>query len=88
MEITNVKVYKTEREGSRLRAYVTVTLDDCFVIHNIRLIEKEDKLVVAMPSRKLADGTHEDIAHPINRETREMFEKSIIAEYNNPTVEE
>jgi stage V sporulation protein G len=88
MEITSVKVHKTEKEGSRMKGYATVTLDDCFVVRNIRIIEGEDKLFIAMPSRKVADDKYEDIAHPINAETRKMFEDKIIAEYNNPTVEE
>jgi stage V sporulation protein G len=89
MEITSVKVHKTEREGSRMKGYATVTLDDCFVVRNIRIIQGEDKLFIAMPSRKVADDKYEDIAHPINAETRKMFEDKIIAEYENPTeVEE
>jgi stage V sporulation protein G len=88
MEITSVKVHKTEREGSRMKGYATVTLDDCFVVRNIRIIQGEDKLFIAMPSRKVADDKYEDIAHPINTETRKMFEDKIIAEYENPTEEE
>ncbi len=87
MEITSVKVHKTEREGSRMKGYATVTLDDCFVVRNIRIIQGEDKLFIAMPSRKVADDKYEDIAHPINAETRKMFEDKIIAEYENPTEE-
>ena len=88
MEITSVKVHKTEREGSRMKGYATVTLDECFVVRNIRIIQGEDKLFIAMPSRKVADDKYEDIAHPINAETRKMFEDKIIAEYENPTTEE
>lgn len=88
MEITSVKVHKTERDGSRMKGYATVTLDDCFVVRNIRIIEGEDKLFIAMPSRKISDDKYEDIAHPINAETRKLFEDAIIAEYNNPTEEE
>lgn len=87
MEITSVKVHKTERDGSRMKGYATVTLDDCFVVRNIRIIQGEDKLFIAMPSRKVADDKYEDIAHPINAETRKMFEDKIIAEYENPTEE-
>lgn len=88
MEITQVKVHKVDREDSKLKAYVTVTIDDCFVIHNIRIIEGEGKLFIAMPSRKISEDRYEDIAHPINKETREMFEEKIFAEYNNPTPED
>ena len=85
MEITSVKVHKTDREGSRMKGYATVTLDDCFVVRNIRIIEGDEKLFIAMPSRKIADDHYEDIAHPINAETRKMFEDKILEEYNNPT---
>ena len=87
MEITKVKVHKVDREGSRMKGFATVTLDDCFVVSNIRIIEGTDKLFIAMPSRKVNDEKYEDIAHPINAETRAMFEEKILAEYNNPTEE-
>lgn len=85
MEITSVKVHKSEREGSRMKGYATVTIDDCFVVRNIRIIEGDEKLFIAMPSRKIADDRYEDIAHPINAETRKIFEDKILEEYNNPT---
>ena len=85
MEITSVKVHKTEREGSRMKGYATVTIDNCFVVRNIRIIEGDEKLFIAMPSRKVADDRYEDIAHPINAETRKLFEDKILEEYNNPT---
>ena len=85
MEITSVKVHKTEREGSRMKGYATVTIDDCFVVRNIRIIEGDEKLFIAMPSRKVADDRYEDIAHQINAETRKLFEDKILEEYNNPT---
>ena len=89
MKITSVNVRKIEKEGSRMKGYATVTLDDCFVVRNIRIIEGDEKLFIAMPSRKVADDRYEDIAHPINAETRKMFEDAIIEEYKNPTnVEE
>lgn len=87
MEITKVRVHKMDSEGSRLKAYATVTIDDCFVVNNIRIIEGENRLFCAMPSRKLKDGKFEDIVHPTNTETREMFEEKILEEYNNPTEE-
>ena len=89
MKITSVRVHKTDREGSRMKGYAVVTIDDCFVVRNIRIIEGDEKLFIAMPSRKVADDRYEDIAHPINAETRKMFEDAIIEEYKNPTnVEE
>lgn len=85
MEITSVKVHKTEREGSRMKGYATVTIDDCFVVRNIRIIEGDEKMFIAMPSRKVTEDRYEDIAHPINAETRKLFEDKILEEYNNPT---
>lgn len=87
MEITSVKVHKIDREDSRMKGYATVTIDDCFVVRNIRIIEGEDKLFIAMPSRKVSEDKFEDIAHPINAETRKLFEDKILEEYNNPTEE-
>lgn len=82
MEITNVKVFKTNGEDAKMKGYATVTLDDCFVVRNLRIIQGEERLFVAMPSRKKADGEYEDIVHPTNSETRKMFEEAIIEEYN------
>lgn len=82
MEITQVKIHKIDREDSKLKAYVNVTLDDCFAIHNIRVIEGENKLFVAMPSKKIGDEGYQDIVHPTNPETRKMFEDVILEEYN------
>ena len=88
MEITKVRVHKVDREGSRLKGYASVTIDDCFVVNNIRIIEGENRLFCAMPSRKVSDDKFEDIVHPTNAETREMFESKILEEYNNPTEKE
>lgn len=65
-----------------MKGIVSVVIDDCFVIRDIRIIQGDDKLFIAMPSRKVADDKHHDIAHPINQETREMFEKAILDAYN------
>lgn len=80
MNITDIRVRKLSLEG-RMKAVVSVTFDDSFVIHDIKLIEGKDKLFVAMPSRKTPDGEFKDIAHPINTEMREILEKAIIKEY-------
>ena len=82
MEITKVNVHKVSKEGSKLKGYATVTIDDCFVVSNIRIIEGTDRLFCAMPSRKVNDEKFEDIVHPTNTETREMFENKILEEYN------
>ena len=81
MQITDVRIRKVEGEG-KLKAYVTVTFDDCFVVRDIKIIEGQDKLFIAMPSRKMPDGGFRDIAHPINAETREMIESTVIEMYH------
>lgn len=80
MEITDIRVRKLNSEG-RMKAVLSVTFDDAFVVHDIKVIEGKDKLFVAMPSRKTPDGEFKDIAHPINLEMRELLEKRILEEY-------
>lgn len=87
MEITKVRIHKVDREDSKLKGYATVTIDDCFVVSNIRIIEGDKRLFCAMPSRKVSEDRFEDIVHPTNQETRDMFEEKILAEYNDPTEE-
>ncbi len=81
MKITDVKIRAVVTE-SRLRAVASITIDDCFAIHELRVIEGKEGLFVAMPSRQVSDGTFKDIAHPINVETRKMIEEAVIAKYN------
>ena len=83
MKITSVNVRKIEKEGSRMKGIASVLLDDSFVVHDIRIIEGDNGLFIAMPSRKTPTGGYRDIAHPINPEVRSMFEEAIINEYNN-----
>lgn len=78
MEITSVNVRKVEKEGSRMKGIASILLDDCFAVHDIRIIEGDNGLFIAMPSRKTALGGHKDIAHPIKQEVREMFEQKIL----------
>lgn len=82
MKITNVDVKKVEKENSRLRGRANITVEDCLAIHNIRIIEGDRGLFIAMPSRKNDEGKFVDIVHPIDKETRKMFEEEIIAKYN------
>ncbi|MCR4617829.1 MAG: septation regulator SpoVG [Lachnospiraceae bacterium] len=86
MEITDVRVRKTTKEG-KMRAVVSITLEDEFVIHDIKVIEGERGLFIAMPSKKSADGEYRDIAHPINSATREKIQKIILEAYNNAEEE-
>ena len=80
MKITSVSVHKVTGENSRMKGIATVVLDDCFKIKGIRIIEKDDKLMLAMPSRKNKNNENEDVAHPLNAETREMFEEAVLNE--------
>lgn len=84
MEITDIRVKKILTDStaeSKMRAVVSVTFDDSFVVHDIKIIEGQDKLFTAMPSRKTQEGEYKDIAHPINRDMRLRLEEAILAEY-------
>ena len=83
MEITSVAVRKVDKEGSRMRGIASVLLDDSFAVHDIRIIEGENGLFIAMPSRKTPTGGYRDIAHPINPEVRAMFQDKILEAYQN-----
>lgn len=82
MQVTSVTVRKIEKEGSRMRGIASILLDDSFAVHDIRIIEGDNGLFIAMPSRKTATGGYRDIAHPISSECRKMFEDAILEEYN------
>ena len=83
MKITSVNVRKIEKENSRMKGIASVLLDDSFAVHDIRIIEGDNGLFIAMPSRKTATGGYRDIAHPINPEGRAMFEEAIFEAYKN-----
>ena len=83
MKITSVNVRKIEKEGSRMKGIASVLLDESFAVHDIRIIEGDNGLFIAMPSRKTAAGSYRDIAHPINPEVRAMFEDAILEAYKN-----
>ncbi len=82
MEITKIQIRKKEKEGSRLKAFSSITLDDEFAVHDIRVIEGDSKLFMAMPSRKSGDGPYRDVAHPVNQATRTKFEELILDAYD------
>ena len=82
MEITEIMVRKTADDG-KVKAYVTVTFDDCFVVHNIKIINGHDGFFIAMSSRKTAAGENKDIAHPINPEFRAEMQKKILEKYDD-----
>ena len=80
MQITDVRVRKVAKEG-KMKAVVSITLDDEFVVHDIKVIEGDKGLFIAMPSRKATDGEYRDIAHPIKSETREKIQQMILEKY-------
>ncbi len=84
MEVTEVKVFPVEED--KLKAYVTITLDDCFVVRDLKVIRGTSGLFISMPSKKRRDGTYKDVAHPLNSETRRMIEEMIIASYRVVTT--
>ena len=86
MQITELRIRKVEDEG-KLRAYVTVTFDNCFVVHNVKIIEGQNGLFIAMPSRKTANGEYKDVAHPISPDFRSELQNKILEEYNTGHVE-
>ena len=81
MKITSVNVRKINKEGSRMKGIASVLLDDSFAVHDIRIIDGDNVLFIAMPSRKTATGGYRDVAHPINPEVRAMFEEAILDAY-------
>ena len=87
MQITDVRVRKVSKEG-KMKAIISITLDNEFVVHDIKVIESQDGLFIAMPSRKIPNGEFKDIAHPINPETREKIQKAILEAYEAPEADE
>ncbi|MCI1931063.1 MAG: septation regulator SpoVG [Clostridia bacterium] len=86
MQITDTRVRKINKEG-KMKAVVSVTFDNEFVVHDIKVIEREDSLFIAMPSRKTAEGEFKDIAHPINSQAREMIQTAVIDAYKKALAE-
>ena len=81
MQITDVRIRKIEKEG-KMKAVVSITIDEEFVIHDIKIIEGEKGMLIAMPSRTTAEGEYKDIAHPIKSSTRELIQNLILQKYN------
>ena len=86
MQITDVRVRKITKEG-KMKAIVSITIDDEFVIHDIKVIEGDKGLFIAMPSKKATDGEYRDIAHPINSSTRERIQNTILDSYQKALLE-
>ncbi len=87
MQITDIRIRVVSNE-SKMKAVASVTFDDSFVVHDIKVIESQNGLFIAMPSRKTPNGEFKDIAHPINPETREKIQNAILEAYNAPEAEE
>lgn len=89
MKIDDIRIREVRNMDGKLKAVVSITIDDCFVVHDIKIFEREEGYAIAMPSRKTTDGKYKDIAHPLNSETREMLQSIILSCYrkyleNNP----
>lgn len=84
MDITEVKVFPVAED--KLKAYVTITLDNCFIIRDLKVIQGTTGLFIAMPAKKRKDGSYKDIAHPLNADTRDRLEKVVLAEYQKQSV--
>ena len=87
MEITDIRIRRMNAEG-KMKAVVSVTFDDALVVHDIKIIEGQEKMFIAMPSRKAADGEYKDIAHPINAQMREKLQSAILEKYETTLSEE
>ena len=81
MQVTEVKVFPVNEE--KLKAYATITFDDCFIVRDVKVIHGNSGLFVAMPSKKRKDGSFKDVAHPLNNETRRMIESKVLEEYES-----
>lgn len=87
MEITDIRIRKMTHD-EKMKAVVSVTFDNCFVVHDIKIIDGQDRLFIAMPSRKTPDDEYKDIAHPINMEMRTLLQNQILEKYQSTLLEE
>ena len=81
MNISEVRVRLVKKDEGKLKAVASVTIDDCFVVHDVKILEGTDDFFIAMPSKKTPDGEYKDIVHPLNTETREMLKKAVLDEF-------
>ncbi len=81
MYIGDIRIREVKNHEGKLRAVASITIDECFAVHDIKIFEREDGYAIAMPSRKTADGKYKDIAHPLNSETRERLQQAILQVY-------
>lgn len=83
MQITDIRIRLVQKDNSKLKAVASITIDNCFVVHDIKLIDSGEGMFIAMPSRLTNNGEHKDIAHPIKTETREEINRLVITAYEN-----
>ena len=81
MKISDIRIRLIEKEDSKLKAVASITIDECFVVHDIKVLEGTQGYFISMPSRKTPDGQYKDVAHPLNTETREELNKLVLAEF-------
>lgn len=88
MKISDIRIRLVKKEDSKLKAVASITIEECFVVHDIKVIEGTEGIFISMPSRKTPDGEYKDIVHPINTPTRELIRDAIIAEYEKALAAE
>lgn len=81
MKVSEVRVRLVKKDEGKLKAVASITIDDCFVVHDVKILEGTDDFFIAMPSKKTPDGEYKDIVHPLNTETREMLKKVVLDEF-------
>ena len=87
MNVTEVRVRLIKKEDTKLRAIASITLDGCFVVHDVKVIEGSDGCFIAMPSKKTPEGEYKDVVHPLNTETRDMLSKCVLEEFAKAQAE-
>lgn len=88
MKISDIRIRLVKKDDSKLKAVASITIDECFVVHDIKIIQGSESVFISMPSRKTPDGEYKDIVHPINTPTREAIREAILAEYEKVLAEE
>ena len=88
LKISDIRIRLVTKDDSKLKAVASITIDECFVVHDIKVIEGKEGYFISMPSRKTPDGEHKDIVHPINTETREQIREAIMVEYEKAQSEQ
>ena len=81
MNITEVRVRLVKKDEGKLKAVASITIDDCFVVHDVKILEGTDDFFIAMPSKKTPDGEYKDVVHPLNTDTRVLFSKTVLGEF-------